>query len=444
MIPIYSDVEVARRELSARRASAELEVPESVRQTIRSVFGADLTPAEDVERVIADVRREGDQALRRYTQAFDGVEVDDLAVEPAQLDAALESISPDLRGALELAAERIRQFHERSRRESWLDFRPASAMGQLIVPLQRVGIISPGGRAAYPSTVLMAAIPARVAGVEELVLVTPPGRDGRLNQAVLAAARIARIDRVFRVGGPQAVAALAYGTETIQKVDKIVGPGSIFVVLAKQAVAGVVGIDGIPGPTETVLIADAAAEPRWIAADMIAQAEHDPMAQSVLVCTEQAIADAVVQELQAQLDDAARREVVLESFGRRGAIVVADSLERAFAFANEHAPEHLCLSVADPWAHLAKVRNAGGVFVGERSVEALGDYTAGPSHIMPTGGTARYASALSLDDFIKVVPVFSYDATQLRVEAEAAMALARAEGLAGHAAAIQARLASLQ
>lgn len=440
MIPLYLDVETARRELAARRPTASLEVPAQVLAADRELFGEELTAQQSVDRIISDVREHGDAAIRRYIKAFEGVDVGPLEVQQFELDAAYESISADVRSALEVAGERIRAFHERSRRESWFDFTESGALGQLIVPIGRVGIYAPGGRAAYPSTVLMAAVPARVAGVPEVILVTPVGRDGQMNKTVLAAARIAQVDRVFRIGGAQAIAALAYGTESVPRVDKIVGPGSIFVVLAKQAVSGVVGIDMIPGPTETVVVADGNADPRWIAADMIAQAEHDPMAQSVLVCTEKKLAAAVIGELEGQLEKTPRRELVEGAFARRGAVVVVDSVDAAIEFANEHAPEHLCLSVADPWSYLSKVRAAGGVFLGEGSVEALGDYTAGPSHIMPTGGTARYASAVSLDDFTRVVPVFSYDATRLRPEAEAAMILAHAEGLVAHADAIAARL----
>ncbi len=286
----------------------------------------------------------------------------------------------------------------------------------------------------------MAAVPARVAGVRELVLATPPGRDGRPSQAVLAAARVAGVDRVYAMGGAQAIAALAYGTESVQRVDKIVGPGNLFVVLAKQVVMGIVGVDGLPGPTETVVVADEHADPAWIAADMLAQAEHDPLAQSLLICVDRALADRVQVELERQLAETPRAELIRGSFRARGAIVVAGSVEEAIDFANEHAPEHLCLSIADPWRYLSRVRNAGGVFVGEGSVEAIGDYTAGPSHIMPTGGTARFASPLNLDDFIKVISVFAFGPGQLRALGEPAIALANAEGLAAHAAAIQARL----
>lgn len=440
MIAFYESAETARKELAARRPTASLERPDEVRARDRAVFGEDLSTTEVVDRIVADVREHGDAAIRKYVKAFEGVELGPLEVTGDELQAAYAALASELRSALEVSAERVRRFHERSRRASWFDFAGGRTLGQMIVPLERVGIYAPGGRAAYPSTVLMAAIPARVAGVAEVILVTPAGRDGDMNQTVLAAARIAGVDRVFRIGGAQAIAALAYGTESVPKVDKIVGPGSIFVVLAKQAVSRDVGIDMIPGPTETVVVADDTANPGWIASDMIAQAEHDPMAQSVLVCTEKALAQAVLKHLETQLEQTPRRELVARAFERRGAIVLVDSVDAAIAFANDHAPEHLCLSVADPWTHLSKVRHAGGVFLGETSVEALGDYTAGPSHIMPTGGTARYASALSLDDFIRVMPVFAYDPNHLREEAEAAIALAHAEGLVAHADAIAARL----
>ncbi|MSQ24019.1 MAG: histidinol dehydrogenase [Chloroflexi bacterium] len=443
MIPLYLDLETARKELSARRASASLELPAEMRARNQAVFGEDLTAVEVVQRIITDVQRTGDDALRRYAKAFEGVDLSDLEVSADEIEAASARVSPELRAALEIAAERIQRFHERSRRESWFDFAEGSTLGQLIVPLHRVGIYAPGGRAPYPSTVLMTAVPARVAGVDEVILVTPVGRDGRMSDAVLAAAQIARVHRVFRIGGAQAIAALAYGTETIPRVDKIVGPGNVFVVLAKQAVAGVVGIDGLPGPTETVIVADAHADPSWVAADMIAQAEHDPMAQSVLVCTDRAFAEAVLREIEPRVEEAERRDVITASFAARGAIVVAESVDAAIDFANDHAPEHVCLAVADPWSYVAKIRNAGGLFIGESSVEALGDYAAGPSHVMPTGGAAHFASALNLDDFTRVIPVFSYDPAVLRREAAAAIAIARAEGLTGHARAIEARLNSV-
>ena len=440
VIRVYQGLDQARREVLRRRLADAFDLPGSVRDRIRSVFGADLTAREVVERILDDVKRSGDPALREYGRAFDAVDPGDLVVSASELDAAVGAIDPDLRAALEAAAERVRAFHERCRRSSWLNFSATGALGQLIVPLDSVGIYAPGGRAAYPSTVLMAAVPARVAGVRRVVVATPPGPEGSPNNSILAAARIAGVDTVYRVGGAQAIAALAYGTDTVVRVDKIVGPGNLFVVLAKQAVAGTVGIDGMPGPTETVVVADGSANPSWIAADMLAQAEHDPLAQSILICTEQGIADAVLDEIESQLGNTARAPIIRESFSTRGAIVVVSSADEAIDFANEHAPEHLCLSIRDAWRYLSRIRNAGGVFVGEQSVEAVGDYTAGPSHIMPTGGTAKFASPLNLDDFTMIISVFSFDRASLREIGEPAITLARAEGLEAHAAAIEKRL----
>jgi len=440
LIRIYRTVQQARQEVLGRRAAESFEMAPPVRDRIRSVFGEDLPAQHVVARILDDVRAEGDAAVLRYTRELDGADVGDSLIADADLDAALDSISGELRSALDVAAGRIRAFHERCRRNSWIDFSGTGALGQLVVPVDRVGVYAPGGRAVYPSTVLMAVVPARVAGVRDVVVATPPGPDGMPNRTILAAARIAGADRVYRMGGAQAIAALAFGTGTIPKVDKIVGPGNLFVVLAKRAVAGYVGIDGFPGPTETVVVADADANPSWIAADMLAQAEHDPLAQSILICTGEQTAHLVLDEMERQLVEAPRAAVIREALSTRGAIVVVDSVEEAIDFANEHAPEHLCLSVADPWKYLGRVRNAGGVFVGEGSVEAIGDYTAGPSHVMPTGGTARFASPLNLDDFTKVISVFGFGPAELADLGEPAVALARAEGLAAHAAAIEARL----
>src|SRR5581483_12114421 len=441
MISVYESVAIARDRVLGRSSAGSVDLPELVRDRIRQVFGENLTAAQVVDRIVADVRVSSDSSIRWYTAAFDGVSLDELAVDESELDLAMSAISQDLRDALSCAADRIRVFHERSRRNTWLDFSDGGVLGQMVVPIDRVGIYAPGGRAVYPSTVLMAAIPARVAGVRDVTVVTPPGEDGRVNPLVLAAARVAGVDRVYRVGGAQAIAALAFGTKAIQRVDKIVGPGNLFVVLAKQAVASIVGLDGLPGPTETVVIADSTANPRWIAWDMLAQAEHDPLAQSLVIATDRTLVERILEELRALLPSTPRHEIIASSFRERGAVVVAASLEEAIDFANEHAPEHLCLAIANPWEQLGKVRNAGGVFVGERSVEAIGDYTAGPSHIMPTGGTARFASPLTVDDFTKIISVFGFGDAQIHDLGIPAIALARAEGLMAHASAIEARLA---
>ncbi len=440
---VYEGLEAARAGILASRRLGAVELPEAARARIRAVFGADLSAEEVVARVLADVRAEGDAAVRRYTAAFDGATLDGLRVAEAEIDAAVRAAPPALVDALEVAVRQVRAFHERARRQSWLDFRGEGALGQLILPLDRVGVYAPGGRAAYPSSVVMAVVPARVAGVREIVVATPPRPDGSVTPSILVAARLAGADAVYRVGGAQAIAALAYGTAEIPRVDKIVGPGNVFVVLAKRAVYGAVGTDGLPGPTETLVVADDSADPRHLAADLLAQAEHDPLAQSVLLCTSRPWAERVLAELAALLAVAPRREIAAQSFAARGAVVLVDSVAEALAFANEYAPEHLCLCVREPWQYLGLVRNAGGVFVGERSVEALGDYTAGPSHIMPTSGAARFASPVGIDDFVKVTSVFAFSPADLRALGPPAIALAEAEGLAAHAQAIRLRLEQL-
>jgi histidinol dehydrogenase len=340
---------------------------------------------------------------------------------------------------MELAVSRIRWFHERSMPRSWIDFDGDSTFGQTFRPIARVGVYAPGGRAAYPSTVLMTAVPARVAGVESVVLCTPPGPGGLPNRSILAAARAAGVDRVFRIGGAQAIAALAFGTTTVPRVDKIAGPGNIFVALAKRQVFGHVGIDQIAGPTETLLIADDSASPAALAADLIAQAEHDPMATALLLTERRGIAESTADEVNRQAMDLPRRDIVFASLQANGGAVVTPNIDVAIDLANEFAPEHLCLMVRDAWSRLPRVRNAGGVFLGERSIEAIGDYTAGPSHVMPTSGTARFTSPLNVLDFLKVSNVFDVSQSLFRDIAPAAVALADAEGLTGHAAAIRLR-----
>lgn len=440
LLPIYDGLEAARAGILASRREGAVTLPEAVQARVREVFGADLSAEEVVARVIRDVRAEGDEAVVRYAAAFDRANVPQLRVGDAEIDAAVAAASPALVEALEVAARQLRAFHERARRNSWLDFHGEGALGQLILPLDRVAVYAPGGRAPYPSSVVHAVVPARVAGVREVIVATPPRPDGSVTPSILVAARIAGADAVYRVGGAQAIAALAYGTAQVPRVDKIVGPGNIFVVLAKRAVYGAVGTDGLPGPTETVVIADDSAVPRHLAADLLAQAEHDPLAQSILLCTSPAWAEQVLVELADLLAAAPRREVVEQSFAARGAVVLVDSLAEALAFANEYAPEHLCLCVREPWSYVGLVRNAGGVFVGERSVEALGDYTAGPSHIMPTSGAARFASPVGIDDFVKVTSVFAFSPADLAAWGPPAIALAEAEGLHAHAQAIRLRL----
>lgn len=441
LIRIFDDPEAARAELLERRHLATAPLPGPVRARIREVFGADLDAEGVAARVLDEVRRAGDAAVRRYTAAFDGWEEGDLRVPEAEIDAAVAALAPPAREALEFAAARIRAFHQRCLRNSWIHHEGGGALGQIIRPLERVGVYAPGGRAAYPSTVLMSVIPARVAGVREVVVATPADASGRPVLSVLAAARIAGADAVYRVGGAQAIAALAFGTPSIPRVDKIVGPGNVFVVAAKRLVYGVVGLDGLPGPTETVIIADDSAPPRHLALDLMAQAEHDPMAQAVLVVADRGLAQAVLAALEVEVARSPRAAILRESLGGRGAIVLVESIPAAVAFANAFAPEHLCLCVRDPWTYVGAVRHAGGLFVGELAVEAVGDYTAGPSHVMPTGGTARFASPLNVDDFVKITSVFAFGRSELAQLGPPAIALARVEGLEAHALAVEARLA---
>jgi histidinol dehydrogenase len=418
-------------------------LPSSVRAGIRETFGEDLSAEEVVRRVLEDVRVRGDAALHFYTSAFDRAEIAAMRVDDAQIEAAVARVGERVMRALDLAAGRIRAFHELGRRRSWLDHTPSGgALGQLIRPLDRVAIYAPGGRAPYPSSVLMAAVPARVAGVREVVLASPPG-GGEISDVLLAAARVGGVDAVYRVGGAQAIGALAYGTESVPRVDKIVGPGNLFVVLAKRMVFGQVGIEALPGPTECLVVADDSANPAWVAADLLAQAEHDPLACSLLITPDAALASAVDAQVAMQVQSLPRRSIVEESLAQRGGIVETGDLEEAIDLANAFAGEHLCLAVRDPWSWLGKVRHAGGVFLGELNAEAIGDYTAGPSHIMPTGGTARFSSPVNVDDFLKIISVFALGADDLREAGPAAVVLARAEQLEAHARAVECRLDAL-
>jgi histidinol dehydrogenase len=341
---------------------------------------------------------------------------------------------------MHLSIERVRAFHAKQPRGSWLDWSPeGGALGQMVRPLERVGVYAPGGRAPYPSTLIMGVVPAQVAGVEEIVVATPPGPEGEPAPVILAAAHACGIETVYRVGGAQAVAALAYGTPSIPHVDKIVGPGNIFVVLAKRQVYGVVDIDGLPGPTETLVVADEAADPVLVAADLLAQAEHDTLASAILVTPSRRLAEAVQVEVARQMEELSRAEVIAESLRGQGGIVLCADLDEALELANLYAAEHLCLHVADPWSLVGKVKHAGGVFLGENSYEVLGDYVAGPSHVMPTMGTARFASPLSVRDFTKIISLFALGEGEAGEIGRAAQTLAEAEGLTAHAAAVARR-----
>jgi histidinol dehydrogenase len=415
-----------------------------VRALERPPGAVDPEISRRVAEIVAAVRARGDAALLEFTERYDRVSLTaaQLAVAAPEYAAAEVAVGEATLASLRYAAGRIERFHRECAPRSWrMKDDHGSRLGQEVRPLERVAIYVPGGRAAYPSTVLMTAVPARVAGVREIVLVSPPGPDRSLHPAVLAAARIAGVTEAYRVGGAQAVAALAYGTETIRRVDKIVGPGNIYVALAKAQVWGDVGIDMLAGPSEVLVVADDTADAAFVAADLLAQAEHDPMARAVLLTPSSALRDAVAIELERRLAGLARREIAGEALARHGALVLTASLEEAVDVANRLAPEHLELQVADPERLLARVRHAGAVFLGRHTPEVVGDYVAGPNHVLPTGGTARFSSALGTEDFVTRLSVIEYTPEGLAEAGPHVGRLSRVEGLDGHGAAAAVRIA---
>ncbi|MEI8306203.1 MAG: histidinol dehydrogenase [Chloroflexales bacterium] len=423
-IPIIADIATARAGLLRRAPLDEDHETTSV-----------------VTAIIAEVRSGGDDALRTLTARLDRVKLAQIEIPRARWAAAAAAIPADLRAALELAVAEIRAFHQRQARNSWVDFGVEGARGQLVLPLERVGIYVPGGAAPLPSSLIHAAVPAQVAGVGEIIVCSPPQfASGEPADVVLAAAHIVGVSRLFAIGGAQAIAAMAYGTQSVPRVDKIAGPGNRFVIQAKRLVFGAVDIESLPGPTETLVIADAAANPRLVAADLLAQAEHVE-ASAILITTSADLASAVQAEVGRQLEalPEANARAAADAVSRRGGIILVPDLATALDLANEYGPEHLCLLLADPWAYVGKVRNAGGIFLGEESFEVLGDYVAGPSHIMPTEGTARFASPVNVDDFRKVISLVGLNRAGLERIGPSAQRLAEAEGLFAHAAAVRAR-----
>ncbi|WCN38194.1 histidinol dehydrogenase [Aneurinibacillus uraniidurans] len=409
--------------------------------TRRDVENGTDTQRAAVLDILAQVKQNGDQAVLDYTARFDGIMLDSMRVSEAEFAEAEQNISPEVREAIEAAAINIRDYHSRQMRQSWMTTKESGTMlGQLIRPLQRVGLYVPGGTAAYPSSVLMNAIPAQVAGVEEIAMVTPPGKDGKVNPGVLVAAQTLGVTEIYKVGGAQAIAALTYGTETIKPVDKIVGPGNIYVALAKREVFGLVDIDMVAGPSEIVVLADNTANPGYVAADLLSQAEHDAMASSVLVTPSRTLAKAVQQEVEKQLAVLPRREIAEKSIRDHGAICIVDSLEQGIDVVNRLAPEHLEVIVKDAMEYVGKLKNAGAIFLGAYSSEPVGDYFAGPNHVLPTNGTARFSSPLNVDDFLKKTSLISYSRQDLLANGQKIVALARQEGLEAHARAIQIRL----
>jgi histidinol dehydrogenase len=468
-IPIIIGAAQGRDKILRNRGLLDKAISPALADGLHKTFGEPLTPEQAVARILADIRSRGDEALLEWTRKLDGVSLPSVLVSQEEIDAAYAETPVPVREALEFAAARIRAFHENQVPSSWLagrkqDFtfvRPqlgestrfvedaqvraestetSSLLGQRVTPLARVGIYVPGGTAPLPSSLLMAAIPAQVAGVREIVVATPPLQSGHIQVVTLAAAKVAGVTKVYSMGGAQGIGALAFGTATIPRVDKIVGPGGLFVTLAKRQVFGTVGIDGLYGPTETLLIADDAANPAWCAADLLAQAEHDELATSILITNSQLLANTIAREIELQMAGLARHDMIAKSIAGQGAIVVVPSLDEAMDLANAYGPEHMCLLVRDPWNWVGKVQNAGGIFVGEWTNEALGDYVIGPSHVMPTAGTARFTSALNVNDFVKITSVFSVGRREAQELGQRAAILAEAEGLTAHANAIRKRV----
>ncbi|MCS6830690.1 MAG: histidinol dehydrogenase [bacterium] len=416
--------------------------PEEIQALLRRSLALDDAEIESrVRAILNDVAARGDEALREYTARFDGVQLAQLEVTGEELQNAQEAVAPNVAEALRLAAERIRRFHERQKRNSWFDVNEKGGLvGQMITPLRRVGVYVPGGLAVYPSSVLMCAIPAQVAGVEEIILCTPPRKDGTVHPLVLLAAQEAGVNHIFKVGGAQAIAAMAYGTQSIPAADKVVGPGNIYVTVAKKLVYGAVGIDMLAGPSEVCILADDSANPRYVAIDLLTQAEHDVHTAAFLITPSPTLAQAVQRHIEQAVAELPRRDILQQTLAQNGGIIITRDMEEAVHLANLCAPEHLALMVAEPWRYLSQMRCAGAVLMGDYSPQSLGDYVAGPSHTLPTSGTARYASPLNVDDFVKKTSVVCFTREALSEVAEAIKILAEVEGLEAHRQAVERRL----
>ncbi|RQD73702.1 MAG: histidinol dehydrogenase [Candidatus Syntrophonatronum acetioxidans] len=415
----------------------------------RSKERRDIGSWEEEERavrdVIAQVRSRGDEALREYTSKFDGVSLESLVVEDKEFKEAGEKVDSSFMKAMERAIDNIKDFHQKQVRNSWFHTRRDGVMsGHMVIPLKRIGAYVPGGTASYPSSVIMSVIPAKAAGVKEIYLTTPPDKEGKVNPYTLTAARMVGVEKIYKIGGAQAVGALAYGTETVSRVDKIVGPGNIYVTLAKKQVYGDVDIDMLAGPSELLIIAGYGADPTFIAADLMTQAEHDPLAANYLVTPDQVLPSKVLEVIERELPGMGRRDIIEKSFKNHSAIIMVKDLEEAFQVSNDIAPEHLEVILEDPWTYLYLIENAGSVFLGKYTSESLGDYYAGPNHVLPTGGAARFSSGLNVDDFIKKTSVLYYPPEPLKEAAEDVILLAEIEGLDAHANAIKVRRKTLE
>lgn len=431
----------AVEKLLKKPAFDQVELNPRIREANKKLFGADLTAAEIVDRIVGDVRRDGDEAVIKYTKLIDRTEFtpEEFVVTEAEYEAAYQEADPAVVDSLRKAAENVRRYHQEQKPNSWMTYRDkGSILGQSVIPLDRVGIYVPGGTAAYPSSVIMNAMPAVVAGVKEIIMMVPP-KNGKINPYVLVAAKEAGVSKIFKIGGAQAIAAMAFGTETIPRVDKITGPGNIFVTLAKKAVYGHCDIDMLAGPSEILIVADKTADPAYTAADMLSQAEHDMLASSIVITDSPELAEKVAVEAEKQLKLLPREEITRASLDRNGMIIITEDIMQAVELANVSAPEHMEVLTEQPFQLLPYIRHAGAVFLGAYSPEPLGDYFAGPNHVLPTGGTARYYSVLNVETFMKRTSIISYTQEQLDAVSDDVIRLAEAEGLQAHANAVKLR-----
>jgi histidinol dehydrogenase len=437
MLQIY-DVETARQTILQRPQGLAdvINYPPAVVESTERLFGTGVNPPQAVAKILASVQEEGDTALRYWSKLLDKTTPNSFQIPTGRLQAAWDALPASLGQAMTTAADRVRNFHQLQPLPNWQTEELGGTLGQRVTPIQRVGIYVPGGTAPLPSSLLMSVIPAQVAGVPEIIVCTPP----QAHVTILAAAHLCGLKQIYQLGGAQAIAAMAFGTESIPRVDKIFGAGNLFVTLAKQQVYGIVGIDGLYGPTETMVIADHTANPAWVAADLLAQAEHDVLASAILLTPDRALAIAVQVEVARQMETLSRADIIAQSLADRGGVVLTPDLETAASLADAYAPEHLCLSVADPTTLVERIHNAGGLFIGERSFEVLGDYVAGPSHVMPTSGTARFASPLNVLDFVKINSIIALDQKMSLALSPVAAELAHVESLTAHAAAAEFRM----
>lgn len=431
----------AVEKLLKKPAFDQVELNPRIREANKKLFGADLTAAEIVDKIVGDVRRDADEAVIKYTKLIDRTEFtpEEFVVTEAEYEAAYQEADPAVVESLRKAAENVRRYHQEQKPNSWMTYRDkGSILGQSVIPLDRVGIYVPGGTAAYPSSVIMNAMPAVVAGVKEIIMMVPP-KNGKINPYVLVAAKEAGVSKIFKIGGAQAIAAMAFGTETIPRVDKITGPGNIFVTLAKKAVYGHCDIDMLAGPSEILIVADKTADPAYTAADMLSQAEHDMLASSIVITDSPELAEKVAAEAEKQLKVLPREEITRASLDRNGMIIITEDIMQAVELANVSAPEHMEVLTEQPFQLLPYIRHAGAVFLGAYSPEPLGDYFAGPNHVLPTGGTARYYSVLNVETFMKRTSIISYTQEQLDAVSDDVIRLAEAEGLQAHANAVKLR-----